>query len=185
MYCSFSSSADFTRSIDIDAALGAGHDDLGQAGRLGSALTGECFSGNGEFAVGEECSWDAGEPHGDEHVLGVSEDEPDVDHWRFVASLLTAVTEIGEVVGGAVLALRPSVRAGGFVGTVDFLVVEDEQELYMAQRSVLLDPDEDTRDTLREVIPFPKTARAVDLMVDAPTPVSEAQLKELGIQVKK
>ncbi|HXY16154.1 MAG TPA: aspartate--tRNA ligase [Terriglobales bacterium] len=40
-------------------------------------------------------------------------------------------------------------------------------------------------ESLREVIPFPKTARAVDLMVDAPTPVSEAQLKELGIQIKK
>ncbi len=40
-------------------------------------------------------------------------------------------------------------------------------------------------DNLREVIPFPKTARAVDLMVDAPTPVSDAQLKELGIVVKK
>jgi aspartyl-tRNA synthetase len=40
-------------------------------------------------------------------------------------------------------------------------------------------------DSLREVIPFPKTARAVDLMVDAPTPVSDAQLKELGIHVKK
>ncbi|MFZ0306919.1 MAG: aspartate--tRNA ligase [Candidatus Sulfotelmatobacter sp.] len=39
-------------------------------------------------------------------------------------------------------------------------------------------------ESLREVIPFPKTARAVDLMVDAPTPVSDAQLKELGITIK-
>ena len=29
-----------------------------------------------------------------------------------------------EMVGGAVLALRPSVRAGGFVGTVDLLVID-------------------------------------------------------------
>ena len=40
-------------------------------------------------------------------------------------------------------------------------------------------------ESLREVIPFPKTARAVDLMVDAPTPVNEAQLKELGIRLVK
>lgn len=31
-----------------------------------------------------------------------------------------------EVVGGAVLALRPSVRSGGYVGTVDLLVVDPE-----------------------------------------------------------
>ena len=40
-------------------------------------------------------------------------------------------------------------------------------------------------ESLREVIPFPKTARAVDLMMDAPTPVNERQLRELGIAVKK
>jgi GNAT superfamily N-acetyltransferase len=33
-----------------------------------------------------------------------------------------------EVVGGAVLALRPSIRAGGYVGTVDILVVDPEHD---------------------------------------------------------
>ncbi|MGA7138393.1 MAG: aspartate--tRNA ligase [Terriglobales bacterium] len=40
-------------------------------------------------------------------------------------------------------------------------------------------------DSLREVIPFPKTAAAKDLMMEAPTPVADAQLRELGIGVAK
>ncbi len=36
--------------------------------------------------------------------------------------------------------------------------------------------------SLREVIAFPKTARAIDLMVDAPTPVSDQQMRELSLR---
>jgi aspartyl-tRNA synthetase len=38
---------------------------------------------------------------------------------------------------------------------------------------------------IREVIAFPKTASAVDLMCDAPAPVEPEQLEELGLEIKK
>lgn len=44
------------------------------------------------------------------------------------ASIFVAETQ-RVVVGGAVLALRPSVRAGGFVGAVDLLVVDPEYDV--------------------------------------------------------
>src|SRR5271154_2804001 len=36
--------------------------------------------------------------------------------------------------------------------------------------------------SLREVIAFPKTAKAIDLMVDAPSPVSDQQMRELHLK---
>ena len=38
--------------------------------------------------------------------------------------------------------------------------------------------------SIRDVIAFPKTAKGVDLMIDAPAPVTARQLKELYIEVK-
>ena len=39
-------------------------------------------------------------------------------------------------------------------------------------------------DQIRDVIAFPKTQRQQDLLIDAPTPVTEQQLRDLHIRVR-
>ncbi len=38
-------------------------------------------------------------------------------------------------------------------------------------------------DSIREVIAFPKTQKAVDSLLNAPATVSDKQLKELGVRI--
>jgi aspartyl-tRNA synthetase len=39
-------------------------------------------------------------------------------------------------------------------------------------------------ESIREVIPFPKNKSAIDVMFDAPSEISEEQLKELHLKLR-
>jgi aspartyl-tRNA synthetase len=39
--------------------------------------------------------------------------------------------------------------------------------------------------SIRDVIPFPKTAKGTDLMCEAPTPIADRTLRDLGIQLRR
>src|SRR5690606_31452426 len=56
---------------------------------------------------------------------------------------------------------------GGFAFGIDRLVMVLQEET-----------------SIREVMPFPKTQTGVDPLTDAPAPVEESQLAELGIQLR-
>ncbi len=77
------------------------------------------------------------------------------------ASVLVAETR-REIAGAAVLALRPSVRAGGFVGTVDVLAVDPRHVA------------DDVADVLIEEVLRSATNKAC-VAVEAPMPSDEAE----------
>jgi GNAT superfamily N-acetyltransferase len=77
-----------------------------------------------------------------------------------------------ELVGGAVLALRPSVRAGGFVGTVDLLVVDPS-----------VDADRVTTALLEEVLRSARNKGCTVVEAAAPTdPAERTRWESLGFR---
>jgi ribosomal protein S18 acetylase RimI-like enzyme len=81
------------------------------------------------------------------------------------------VAEAGRaVVGGAVLALRPSVRAGGYVGTIDLLVVDPEH-----------DPDRITEALVEELLRSASNKGCTVVETVRPhDPAAQARLEAMG-----
>jgi ribosomal protein S18 acetylase RimI-like enzyme len=82
----------------------------------------------------------------------------------FLPQATVVVAELRrEIAGGAVLALRPSVRAGGFVGTIDVLAIDPRH-----------DPDRVAEMLIEEVLRSARNKGCV--AVDAPRPEQPGEL---------
>ncbi len=68
-----------------------------------------------------------------------------------------------EIVGGAVLALRPSVRAGGFVGTIDLVVVDPAADVERITESLLEEIVRSARNKGCTLVEVPKPAETAAL----------------------
>jgi aspartyl-tRNA synthetase len=130
-------------------------------------------------------------PH-DEHVDLIEKDPGKVHCYRY--DLVLNGFEIG---GGSIRLHDPVVQAKVFraLGISDQEAQEKFGFLLQALRfgapphgGIALGMDRTAMllsgaESLRDVIPFPKTQKGTDQMTDAPTPVSAEQLAELGIRV--
>ena len=88
-------------------------------------------------------------------------------------SVIPTLTTFLGAMGMGLTDLRDGNRAsGGAISPYNAYPTSDGWVMILAGES-----------SIREVIPFPKTARATDLMSDAPSTVSDRVLRELGIRV--
>jgi predicted N-acetyltransferase YhbS len=84
------------------------------------------------------------------------------------ASIVVAETQ-RVVVGCAILALRPSVKAGGYVGTIDLLVVDPGH-----------DPDRISAALLEELVRSASNKGCTVVEADRPEPEAEARWQRMG-----
>ncbi len=61
---------------------------------------------------------------------------------------------------------------------------QSELLAHLSERVRRLNSKKYVTESIRDVIAFPKTQRGQDLMVDAPTPVTEKQLRELHVKLR-